>query len=64
MLEKKERFLQKKSSAEIEKAKDYTKAKNKNGKPSGESFIFLSGLTQNLSTQDQNLSTASLCLHV
>ncbi|TVU50650.1 hypothetical protein EJB05_02029, partial [Eragrostis curvula] len=30
MLEKKERFLQKKSSAEIEKAKDYTKAKNKN----------------------------------
>jgi hypothetical protein len=32
MLEKKERFLQKKSSAEIEKAKDYTKAKDKNGK--------------------------------
>jgi pyoverdine/dityrosine biosynthesis protein Dit1 len=31
MLEKKERFLQKKSSAEIEKAKDYTKVKNKNG---------------------------------
>lgn len=30
MLEKKERFLQKKSSAEVEKAKDYTKAKNKN----------------------------------
>ncbi|KAK3136007.1 hypothetical protein QOZ80_5BG0426600 [Eleusine coracana subsp. coracana] len=30
MLEKKERFLQKKSSAEIEKVKDYTKAKNKN----------------------------------
>ncbi|XP_048529459.1 vacuolar protein sorting-associated protein 32 homolog 2-like [Triticum urartu] len=30
MLEKKERLLQKKSSAEIEKAKDYTKAKNKN----------------------------------
>ncbi|KAM3274000.1 hypothetical protein ACQJBY_043275 [Aegilops geniculata] len=30
MLEKKERFLQKKSSAEIEKAKDYTKANNKN----------------------------------
>ncbi|TVU27227.1 hypothetical protein EJB05_29824, partial [Eragrostis curvula] len=30
MLEKKERFLQKKSSAEIEKAKDYIKAKNKN----------------------------------
>jgi len=30
MLEKKERFLQKKCSAEIEKAKDYTKAKNKN----------------------------------
>jgi hypothetical protein len=32
MLEKKERFLQKKCSAEIEKAKDYTKSKNKNGK--------------------------------
>jgi len=31
MLEKKERFLQKKCSAEIEKAKDYTKSKNKNG---------------------------------
>ncbi|KAL6871026.1 hypothetical protein ACP4OV_014874 [Aristida adscensionis] len=30
MLEKKERFLQKKCSAEVEKAKDYTKAKNKN----------------------------------
>nr|CAB3459205.1 unnamed protein product [Digitaria exilis] len=30
MLEKKERFLQKKCSAEIEKAKDYTKLKNKN----------------------------------
>ncbi|KAL6905726.1 hypothetical protein ACP4OV_003327 [Aristida adscensionis] len=30
MLEKKERFLQKKCSLEIEKAKDYTKAKNKN----------------------------------
>ncbi|KAG2614629.1 hypothetical protein PVAP13_3NG222676 [Panicum virgatum] len=30
MLEKKERFLQKKCSAEIEKAKDYTKSKNKN----------------------------------
>ena len=34
MLEKKERFLQKKSTAEIEKAKDYTKSKNKNGKES------------------------------
>jgi len=34
MLEKKERFLQKKCSAEIEKAKDYTKSKNKNGKKS------------------------------
>jgi charged multivesicular body protein 4 len=32
MLEKKERFLQKKCSAEIEKAKDYTKPKNKNDK--------------------------------
>jgi hypothetical protein len=32
MLEKKERFLQKKCSAEIGKAKDYTKSKNKNGK--------------------------------
>jgi len=30
MLEKKECFLQKKCSAEIEKAKDYTKSKNKN----------------------------------
>jgi charged multivesicular body protein 4 len=30
MLEKKERFLQKKCSAEIGKAKDYTKSKNKN----------------------------------
>ncbi|CAL4989881.1 unnamed protein product [Urochloa decumbens] len=30
MLEKKECFLQKKCSAEVEKAKDYTKAKNKN----------------------------------
>ncbi|TKW07578.1 hypothetical protein SEVIR_7G316300v4 [Setaria viridis] len=30
MLEKKERFLWKKCSAEIEKAKDYTKSKNKN----------------------------------
>ncbi|KAJ1273904.1 hypothetical protein BS78_05G020700 [Paspalum vaginatum] len=30
MLEKKERLLQKKCSAEIEKAKDYTKSKNKN----------------------------------
>jgi charged multivesicular body protein 4 len=29
MLEKKECFLQKKASAEVEKAKDYTKAKNK-----------------------------------
>lgn len=36
MLEKKERFLLKKSSAEVEKAKDYTKAKNKNGK-----YVFL-----------------------
>jgi len=34
MLEKKECFLQKKCSAEIEKAKDYTKSKNKNGKES------------------------------
>jgi hypothetical protein len=32
MLEKKECFLQKKASAEVEKAKDYTKAKNKSGK--------------------------------
>jgi charged multivesicular body protein 4 len=38
MLEKKERFLQKKSSAEVEKAKDYTKAKNKNGKCSVEKY--------------------------
>ncbi|KAL6641996.1 hypothetical protein ACP70R_020177 [Stipagrostis hirtigluma subsp. patula] len=30
MLEKKERFLQNKCSAEVERAKDYTKAKNKN----------------------------------
>jgi len=29
MLEKKERLLQKKISAEVEKAKDYTKIKNK-----------------------------------
>ena len=55
MLEKKERLLQKKSSAEIEKAKDYTKAKNKNGKPSRKSYICLSGLTQKLSTQGKNL---------
>jgi hypothetical protein len=32
MLEKKECFLQKKASAEVERAKDYTKAKNKSGR--------------------------------
>lgn len=31
MLEKKENLLQKKASAEVEKAKRYTKAKNKRG---------------------------------
>lgn len=31
MLEKKERVLLKKASAEVEKAKDYTRAKNKKG---------------------------------
>lgn len=31
MLEKKEGVLQKKASAEVDKAKDYTKAKNKRG---------------------------------
>lgn len=31
MLEKKENVLQKKASAEVEKAKTYTKAKNKRG---------------------------------
>lgn len=31
MLEKKENFLVKKASAEVEKAKEYTKAKKKNG---------------------------------
>lgn len=31
MLEKKESLLQKKASAEVEKAKAYTKAKNKRG---------------------------------
>lgn len=31
MLEKKERLLQKKIAAEVEKAKDYTKIKNKKG---------------------------------
>ena len=31
MLEKKERVLIKKASAEVEKAKEYTKAKNKRG---------------------------------
>jgi hypothetical protein len=41
MLEKKECFLQKKSPAGVEKAKDYTKAKNKNGKCSVENTAFV-----------------------
>lgn len=32
MLEKKEKVLMKKASAEVEKAKEFTKAKNKRGK--------------------------------
>lgn len=31
MLEKKEKVLQKKASTEVEKAKDFTRAKNKRG---------------------------------
>jgi charged multivesicular body protein 4A/B len=31
MLEKKEKVLQKKASAEVEKAKEFTRAKNKRG---------------------------------
>lgn len=37
MLEKKEKVLQKKASAEVEKAKDFTRAKNKRGMD--ESFV-------------------------
>ena len=32
MLEKKEKVLQKKAAAEVEKAKEFTRAKNKKGK--------------------------------
>lgn len=37
MLEKKEKVLQKKASTEVEKAKDFTRAKNKRGM--GDPFV-------------------------
>lgn len=63
MLEKKERFLQKKCSAEIEKAKDYTKAKNKNGKEEPTHPPFLRSATRlhhNLSLSNMQILPAYL----
>ena len=43
MLEKKENLLMKKANLEVEKAKAFTKAKNKKGYTSSKKFINLSG---------------------
>lgn len=55
MLEKKEKVLLKKAAGEVEKAKEFTKAKNKRG------MIWSSYVLPTASSNLRNLQTLSLC---